>query len=306
MSAPRRAPRRLVDGVLLFDKPAGPSSNQALQTVRRLFNAEKAGHTGTLDPFATGLLPICFGEATKFSADLLDADKRYLATAQLGAETDSGDSSGVVVRRHERPVDVARDEVESVLGRFRGEIEQVPPMHSALKRDGTPLYELARKGIEVERMPRRIRVMTLALVAFENSAMTFSVHCSKGTYVRTLAQDIGRALGCGAHLTALRRTAIGSFDIEEAISLTQIEGIELPERDRHLKSVDCLVATLPVVALDADASRRLGQGQAIAYAGMDGSRVRLQDPNGRFLGVGRSQGDWIKPERLIADRGAIC
>lgn len=300
MSAPRRAPRRHIDGVLLFDKPAGPSSNQALQIARRLFNAEKAGHTGTLDPFATGLLPLCLGEATKFSADLLEADKQYMATARLGIETDSGDSEGVVVQRCDRPIQIDHDDVERVLASFRGEIEQVPPMHSALKRDGRPLYELARQGIDVPRSARRVCVRALNVVGLDGDMLTLAVHCSKGTYVRTLAQDIGRALGCGAHLTALRRTAIGPLHIDRAVTLATLESLDMAARDALLLPADQLVASLMSISLEADAAGRILHGQAVDGAFPDGVRVRLYGPHARFLGIGRAHGGRIQPMRLLA------
>src|SRR5512145_1232425 len=193
-----------VDGVLLLDKPVGVTSNRALQTARRLLNARKAGHTGTLDPMASGLLPVMLGEATKFSADLLDADKSYRATVRLGVTTTTGDGEGEVIER--RPVALAPGDVEAALQRLTGAIEQVPPMHSALKREGRPLYELARAGIEVERAPRPVRIDRLQVVERADDALVLDVDCSKGTYVRVLAEDLGRALGCGAHLAALRRT----------------------------------------------------------------------------------------------------
>ncbi|KAB2921992.1 MAG: tRNA pseudouridine(55) synthase TruB, partial [Dechloromonas sp.] len=199
-----------VDGVLLLDKPLGLTSNDALQKARRLFSAAKGGHTGTLDPAATGLLPLCFGEATKFSADLLDADKTYEAVVQLGVTTDSGDAEGQVVAT--APVTVGEAEVRQALPRFTGAIEQIPPMHSALKRNGRPLYELARKGIEVERAPRAVTIHGLELLDFAGDRLTLRVRCSKGTYIRVLAADLGQALGCGAHLVGLRRTAVGDLD----------------------------------------------------------------------------------------------
>ena len=207
----RRIIRRVVDGVLLLDKSQGVSSNGALQTARRLLNAAKAGHTGTLDPMASGLLPLTFGEATKFSQMLLDADKVYEAVVQLGVDTDSGDADGAVIAT--RPVAVDRAALEAVLTRFRGEIEQVPPMYSALKRDGKALYEYAREGIELEREARRVTIHALELLDFAGERFAIRVHCSKGTYIRSLAMDIGAALGCGAHLCALRRTAIGAFEL---------------------------------------------------------------------------------------------
>jgi tRNA pseudouridine55 synthase len=224
LNAPRqqkRPPRRTVDGVLLLDKPQGQTSNGALQTARRLYNAAKAGHTGTLDPMATGLLPLTFGEATKFSQMLLDADKAYEATVRLGIETDTGDAEGRPIAS--APVSVTPDEVARALSLFTGEIEQVPPMYSALKCAGKPLYEYARAGIEIERAPRKVRIHALEFVALEGDAFRIRVDCSKGTYIRTLAIDLGRALGCGAHLSALRRTRIGPFAVDAAVTLAALE-----------------------------------------------------------------------------------
>lgn len=222
---------QLLDGVLLLDKPEGLSSNHALQRAKRAVDARKAGHTGTLDPFATGLLVCCFGRATKICGTMLDADKCYEATLRFGEETDSGDLTGNVVAR--APDDfqgVEREALLQILPEFRGEIEQVPPMYSALKRDGRPLYEYARKGVEVEREPRRVRIHRLELLDFDGRNARLLVDCSKGTYVRTLAQDIGRRLGCGAHLVALRRTRVGPFDIADAVTLDSLQAMERPQQ----------------------------------------------------------------------------
>lgn len=218
-----------LDGVLLLDKPEGLSSNQALQRAKRILNAQKAGHTGTLDPFATGLLVCCLGRATKISAAMLEADKAYDAVLRFGEETDSGDLTGHIVRRvPPEQVAVSRDALEATLARFRGPIEQVPPMISALKRDGKPLYEYARQGLEVERAPRAITIHALDIVSCTPHEARLRVWCSKGTYVRTLAQDIGRELGCLAHLSALRRTEVGPFSIEQAVSLDSLEALDQP------------------------------------------------------------------------------
>ena len=298
MSAPRRPPRRQVDGVLLLDKPAGPSSNQALQQARRLFNAEKAGHTGTLDPFATGLLPVCFGEATKFSADLFDADKRYVATARLGETTDTGDNEGHVVQR--RDVAVSDEAIECALAAFRGDITQIPPMYSALKRDGKPLYAYAREGIALEREARAVRIAHLQLMQRKGNDIVFDVTCSKGTYIRVLAQDIGEALGCGAHLVALRRVGVGALSIADAVTLEALQALDTDRRDACLQPPDCLVATLPRVQLsDADTARLL-HGQPVAQQGEPAARCRLFAPEGRFLGIGRWRNDGLlAPDRLI-------
>ncbi|MER2553255.1 MAG: tRNA pseudouridine(55) synthase TruB [Thauera sp.] len=295
----RRIVRRIVDGVLLLDKPVGMSSNGALQAARRLLNAAKAGHTGTLDPMASGLLPLTFGEATKFSQMLLDADKTYEAVVQLGVDTDSGDAEGKVVAT--RPVAVDRAVLDAVLARFRGEIEQVPPMYSALKRDGKALYEYAREGIELERAARRVTIHALELREFDGERLTLRVHCSKGTYIRSLAMDIGAALGCGAHLAALRRTAIGRFDLAGAVTLERLEAAAEGERDALLAPADALVAGFPVLELDADAARALLQGRTLALPGArPGTQARVYGPGG-FLGVAQWQDDGrLAARRLIA------
>jgi len=232
-----------IDGVLLLDKPEGLSSNHALQRVKRTLDARKAGHTGTLDPFATGLLVCCMGRATKLSTALLDADKRYLATLRFGVETDSGDPTGEVVAQAGADFHgVAASALQAVLDRFVGQIEQIPPMHSALKRDGKPLYAYARQGITLERAPRTITIHALTLIACDGMTAQIDVHCSKGTYVRTLAQDIGRALGCGAHLHALRRLGVGPFHLDEGIALQDLQA--LPDAKTALIALSALPAEL--------------------------------------------------------------
>ena len=298
MNAPRRAPRRKMDGVLLLDKPLGITSNAALQKARWLLNAAKAGHTGTLDPLATGLLPLCFGEATKFSGELLDADKTYQATVRLGITTDTADAEGRVLVT--RPVMVGEAEVRAMLPRFTGTQQQVPPMHSALKRDGTPLYELARQGIEVERAPREIIIHSLDYLGWSGDSFGLAVACSKGTYIRTLAADIGEALGCGAHLAALRRTRVGTLDVADALALEQFEATPVDERDRLLLPVDTLLVELPVVQLTEPEVRSLLLGQAVRRAGTPSRRCRLSGSQG-FIGVGEfTADDWLKPKRLVA------
>jgi tRNA pseudouridine55 synthase len=288
-----------VDGVLLLDKPQGLSSNNALQKARWLYNAEKAGHTGTLDPMATGLLPLCFGEATKFAGELLDADKTYFATVRLGVTTDSGDADGQVIET--RPVEASEAQALEALQRFRGEIDQVPPMHSALKRDGKPLYEYARAGIELEREARRVTIHRLELSNWQGETFDLEVACSKGTYVRTLAMDIGAALGCGAHLTALRRTRIGALDIADAVTLDELEALDLPSRDARLHPVDALVAALPRADLDDAGTHRVLHGQGVRYAGGAGERYRYYSAAGNFLGIGEISADgWLNPRRLVA------
>ncbi|WP_068807412.1 tRNA pseudouridine(55) synthase TruB [Thauera phenolivorans] len=296
----RRPPRRQVDGVLLLDKPQGLSSNTALQTARRLFNAAKAGHTGTLDPMATGLLPLTFGEATKFSQMLLDADKTYEAEVRLGVDTDTGDAEGTVLAT--RPVAVERAALEAVLSRFRGEIEQIPPMYSALKRDGKPLYEYARAGIELERPSRRVTIHVLELLDFDGERFRIRVGCSKGTYVRSLAMDIGAALGCGAHLSALRRTGIGPFEVAEAVTLERLESADETGRDRLLAPADALVRHLGAITLDAGVAAALLQGRVVRPGAADagGTLVRVYGPHG-FLGLAVWQEDGgLAPRRLIA------
>ena len=307
MSAPRvqfRHPaRRRLDGVLLLDKASGITSNHALQAARRLLNAEKAGHTGTLDPLATGLLPLCFGEATKFSGELLDADKRYVATVQLGITTDSADAEGTVLER--RPVNVSREQVEEAMAAFVGMIAQVPPMHSALKRDGKPLYEYARAGIELERKARSVCIHELRLVEWIDSPaadrFVFEVKCSKGTYVRTLTADIGARLGCGAHLASLRRTGIGDLDVADARSMEALEAMPCEARDGLLSPPDALLSGLSSVHLGVADSARLCHGQAVRWGASEGERLRAYDQEGRFLGLCRQGGDgWLHPQRLIA------
>lgn len=296
-------PKRIwqkIDGVLLLDKPLGMSSNHALQAARRLFAAEKGGHTGTLDPLATGLLPLCFGEATKFAGELLNADKRYTARVHLGITTDTADAEGVVLS--EAPVAISPEQLNSVLAEFRGEISQLPPMYSALKRDGKPLYEYARAGIEVDRQPRQITIFELNLQGCELPFFELDVLCSKGTYIRTLAADIGARLGCGAHLASLRRTAIGRIDLSQAITLDTLEATPEMERSKFLLAMDALLGDLPVASLDPEQSRRVRHGQAVLWTGNGGPRFRLFSDTDDFLGVGRLATDGVlQPERLVAN-----
>ena len=299
MNKPRRAPRRRVDGVLLLDKPLGITSNAALQKARWLYNAAKAGHTGTLDPLATGLLPLCFGEATKFAGELLDADKSYRATLRLGVTTDTADAEGRVLAT--RPVAVTELQWRTATADFRGEIEQIPPMYSALKRDGKPLYEYARAGIELEREPRRVTIQRLELISLINDEVVIDVDCSKGTYVRTLAADIGEALGCGAHLTALRRTRIGDLDLAGSITLAELEQLPVEARDARLSPVDALLANVATASLDAQETARVLHGQGIRWEGVSGKRYRLYAADkGVFLGLAEQSLDgWLNPSRLV-------
>ncbi len=286
-----------VDGVLLLDKPLGLSSNDALQKARRLFSAAKGGHTGTLDPLATGLLPLCFGEATKFSADLLDADKTYQAEIKLGVETDSGDAEGRVVAS--AAVNVRESDLFPVLEALTGDILQTPPMHSALKRDGQPLYMLARQGIVVEREPRPVTIRRIELLDFSGDRLNISVTCSKGTYIRVLALDIGKALGCGAHLTALRRTRVGGLSLDDAKTLAAIESCEENFRHTLLQPLDALLQGLPRVDLDAQARARFCHGNPVDLPpGLEG-KIRVYG-EGRLLGVGEPGREGrLWPKRLV-------
>ena len=291
-----------VNGVLLLDKPKGASSNHALQRVRRLLQAQKAGHTGTLDPMATGLLPVCLGEATKFSAHLLEADKVYRTRVQLGAVTDTGDAEGEVIERCAVPSLTAAD-VERVLERFRGEIEQTPPMYSALKHQGRKLYELAREGKSVERAVRRVTVYDARLLAFEGDAFELEVRVSKGTYVRTLAEDIGRALGSGAHITALRRLGTGPFDSEGMLPIEALEALAgQDEREAALLPVDVLVAHLPRLDVDESARQRLVHGQAASVdaGGEQAGKLAILYCGETSIGLGVVTGPQeVAPKRLL-------
>jgi len=299
VNKPRRPPRRRVDGVLLLDKPTGMTSNAALQAARRLFNAAKAGHTGTLDPLATGLLPLCFGEATKFAGELLHADKSYRATLCLGVTTDSADADGRVLET--RPVAVTEDRLREILLTFVGEIDQIPPMYSALKRDGKPLYEYAREGIELEREPRRVSIYRLELLSLMGDEAVIDVDCSKGTYVRTLAADVGELLGCGAHLAALRRTRIGGLGVPAAVTLVQLEALTPEERDGLLAPADALLRDVPAASLTALETGRILHGQGVRWQGDTGQRFRLYGDGGCFLGLAELSADgWLNPRRLIA------
>jgi tRNA pseudouridine55 synthase len=299
--------RQPVDGVLLLDKPIGITSNAAIQRVKRAFNAAKAGHVGTLDPLASGLLPVCLGEATKFSTDMFSADKSYEAELLLGVTTTTGDTEGEVTSR--QAVAVSPDQVSAVLQRFTGALEQTPPMYSALKRDGKPLYAYARAGQTVERAPRGITIHEIALLSLALAAgrFTVSVRCTKGTYIRVLAEDIGSALGCGATLARLRRTSVGGFGLEQAVALDQLEGAPAAQRASFLLPVDCLVAGLPAVVLNTDRVRRIVKGQATrADTAENAGLVRIYDEARRFLGLGELQpGGHLVPKRLLAVAGPV-
>jgi tRNA pseudouridine55 synthase len=290
-------PRRRIDGVLLLDKPKGLSSNAALQRAKRLYRAEKAGHTGTLDPLASGLLPICFGDATKFAHALLDADKTYVAVLRLGVTTTTGDAEGEIADT--LPVTSSRHDVEQVLPRFVGRIAQVPPRYAALKRDGRKYYEYARQGVEIERHPRAVEIRALALLAWRENELELRVHCGKGTYIRALAEDIGAALGCGAHLSALTRTASGDFALADAVTLDDLEKRDPAARDAALLPVDALVTALRRLDLDRPDAARLANGQALARAGVGDGLVRVYAA-GIFAGVATVAGGVLRARRLVA------
>jgi len=302
---PPKKPRVPVHGVLLLDKVAGHSSNDALIKAKRLLNAQKAGHTGTLDPFATGLLPLCFGEATKFSQDLLDADKTYETVVHLGVVTSTGDTEGEILSRKE--VDIDRAQIEAVLTRFRGDIEQVPPMHSALKRDGKPLYEYARAGIILEREARKVCIHALEMLDYTAPYLRLRVKCSKGTYIRVLGEDIGAALGCGAHLQALRRTQVGMLTLDHALTLDELERTPEAERASLLAPVDALLTTFPPIRLPAPLAKRFLHGQRLALGKEKVSltcregRVRVyRQEDGKLLGTAHMMPyDILAPECLI-------
>ncbi len=303
----RRRRGRVVDGILVLDKPLGLSSNRALQSVKQLYSAAKAGHTGSLDPLATGVLPLCFGEATKFSQYLLDADKAYASTFVLGMVTDTGDAEGRILEDRDAS-DITQADVVTALKAFEGEIEQIPPMFSAIKQGGQPLYKLARQGLEVERKPRPVVIKQLQLRAFrsgEKPEVDIYLECSKGTYVRSLAEDLGRALGCGASVRALRRTRAGPFDIEDSVALSTLEALkvssDLHELDRLLLPADAALGALPLVRLSESGGFYLRQGQPVMVpnAPRDGI-VRVALETGEFLGIGEILDDGrVAPRRLI-------
>ena len=303
MARRRRNKGRNISGILLLDKPIGMTSNAALQRVKRLFNANKAGHTGNLDPMASGLLPICLGEATKVSGFLLDSDKHYTGTAKLGERTNSGDADGEVLET--RPVEVYSEaRIREVFSRFTGEISQIPPMHSAIKVDGQPLYKLAHQGIEIERKPRQVEIFSLHLLAQRENELDIDVHCSKGTYIRTLVQDIGEELGCGAHLSALRRTGAGPFDLENSLTLAELEQLAedgFEAMDAHLLPMEFALADWPQLRLTPDSAHYLCQGQAVQVPkAPTRGWVCLFADDDRFLGVGQILSDGrVAPRRLI-------
>ncbi|SDS90565.1 tRNA pseudouridine55 synthase [Halopseudomonas sabulinigri] len=295
--------RRAIDGILIFDKPLGMSSNQALQKVRWLFNANKGGHTGSLDPLASGVLPLCLGEATKFSQYLLDADKAYITEARLGMTTTTGDAEGDVLEI--KPVDISLEQVQARLPQFTGDIEQVPPMYSALKHEGQPLYKLARAGETVERKARAVTISQLTILGLEGDRLQLEVHCSKGTYIRTLVEDLGAALGCGAHVASLRRSIAGPFDLSQSVTLKALEALHAeggPEAlDHLLLPMDSGLEDWPVLELTEQTAYYLNHGQAVRVPGSPAfGKVRLKDAEGRFLGIGEMTEDArVAPKRLL-------
>ena len=300
MTSAKQSSRDAVNGMLLLDKPQGVSSNKALQICKNLLNAKKAGHTGSLDPLATGLLPLCFGKATKISGMFLDADKRYEVSIRLGVSTDSGDCDGEVLET--RPVDVARADLEGALDTFRGDILQIPPMFSALKKDGVPLYKLARKGVEIERAPREVSVRSLDILEFANDRVDIDIRCSKGFYVRSLAMDLGNLLGTGAMVESLRRTAVGKFSIEQSVTVAQLEALEPGEcRQNLVLPADEALAHLPKIDLNETSTRYFCQGQAVrAIQASQAGLARLYSNNNQFLGLGEVTKDGrVAPKRLF-------
>lgn len=287
----------MISGALLLDKPVGLSSNAALQRAKRLFAARKAGHAGTLDPLASGLLVVLFGEATKFAGPLLDADKEYLARVKLGERTATGDAEGEVLER--RRVQVSDAQLAAVLARFRGSVEQLPPMYSALKREGVPLYKLARRGETVERAARQVVISRLGLVARDGDLVELTIRCSKGTYVRTLAEDIGEALGTGAHLAGLRRAGSGRFKLEDAIALDALERMTPGERQRRLLPLDALLSELPRVQLDAAGEARLRNGRTLEISGLRPGLCAVYGADGGLIGLGTADAAGaLRPRRL--------
>ena len=303
----RQRKGRTISGILVLDKPLGESSNRSLQIAKRLYGAAKAGHTGALDPLATGVLPLCFGEATKFSQYLLDADKGYDSTFTLGMTTDTADAEGKTLAVVDAS-GVTENDISDALAAFRGELDQVPPMYSAIKQNGQPLYKLARQGLEVERKARRVVIKTLELRAFrpgEQAEIDVSIECTKGTYVRTLAEDIGKALGCGAHVSALRRTRSGPFTLADSVATTTLEALkdneQVAEMDQLLLPADAALGTLPLVTLSESAGFYLQQGQPVLVPNAPCSgMVRVALPDGEFLGVAEILDDGrVAPRRLV-------
>jgi tRNA pseudouridine55 synthase len=288
---------RRIDGVLLLDKPLRLSSNAALQRAKRIYRAQKAGHTGTLDPLATGLLPVCFGEATKFAQALLDADKAYVATLRFGVTTTTGDADGAILAT--RPVEISQQDIDAVLPAFIGRIAQVPPRHAALKHEGRKYYEYARRGIEIPRAARAVEIRELEPQSWRSPDLQLFVRCSKGTYVRTLAEDIGASLGCGAHLAALRRVATGGFALADSITLEALERLSEAERDAALRPADSLVEELPRLDLEGDEAVRFIQGQSLARPALADALLRVYAA-GNFVGLGVVANGSLKPRRVVS------
>jgi tRNA pseudouridine55 synthase len=297
-----RQERGVVNGVLLLDKPAGMTSQGTVTRVKAIFRAAKAGHTGTLDPMATGLLPLTFGEATKFSQTLLDADKAYLATVRLGVTTATGDLEGQTLTRSE--VSVSPANVDEAVARFRGEIVQIPPMYSALKHAGRPLYQYARAGVDIPRQPRHVTIHALTVEHYEGAEVRIAVRCSKGTYIRVLAQDIGNVLGCGATLAGLRRTAVGPFAVEHAVSLESLTTMSSEQRSQHMLPVDALLSALPSLTLDAEETRRMVCGQVVSLSRPATGLLRVYGPASGFLGVAEASAEGrLVARRLLSHNG---
>jgi tRNA pseudouridine55 synthase len=289
--------RRRIDGVLLLDKPIGLSSNAVLQRAKRLYRAEKAGHTGTLDPLASGLLPVCFGEATKFAQALLEADKAYVATLHFGTTTTTGDRDGNVLAT--RPVQLEQPDIEAVLPRFAGRISQVPPRHAALKHQGRKYYEYARRGMEIPRPARTVEIRELTLRSWRAPELELFIRCSKGTYIRALAEDIGAALGCGAHLAALRRVETGGFALADARTLEALETMSETEREAELWPAEALVAQLPRLDLEGAEAIHFGQGQSLARPDRADALVRIYT-DGNFAGIGALANGALRARRLVS------
>ncbi|MFZ9562346.1 MAG: tRNA pseudouridine(55) synthase TruB [Burkholderiales bacterium] len=298
-----RAVRRDVNGILLLDKPLGLTSQQAVSKVKWLFSARKAGHTGTLDPRASGLLPIGLGEATKFSQFLLDAEKGYLASLRLGATTNTGDAEGEILQQ--RPVSVTVDDIARVLPQFIGAQTQTPPMHSALKVAGKPLYSFARAGITIERQPRSIVINKIQVIDYKENILDIQVKCSKGTYIRVLAEDIGEALGCGAHLAALTREIAGGFTLCQAVSFEALEALPLADRMAQLLPVDAFATSLDRMSLDPEQARRITTGLAVPQTGVVDGSYRLYGVGEVFLGVGTVEDGVLKARRLTSQLPGI-
>mgnify|MGYP001330425281 FL=1 len=303
MSRQRRRKVRNISGIVVLDKANGLSSNAALQEVKRLYEANKAGHAGSLDPLATGVLPVCLGEATKVSQFLLDSDKRYRARIKLGIRTDTGDSEGSIIERNEG-ISVSRKAIERALTKFKGEVEQVPPMHSAIKMNGVPLYKLARKGIAVEREPRLVTLYQICLVEFVNSELELEISCSKGTYIRTIADDLGQELGCGAHVIELRRTQAGVFTEKDSISSEELalekENRGLDKIDQFLIPMDRAIQDLPEVNLPSITASHVKNGQAVLVRHLPKNGLVRMYEDEQFIGIGSIDDDGkVAPKRLI-------